>query len=137
MLEIWLFDTNQPDPLRRRAADTVRKRAAVACHVSQNPSALHAEAERHEGVSASESVGYPAEGLPARPRESSESPTVSRVPGAASLDAARSSAGSMFSLDGGDGVDDAFAVEAVIKFADAIAKADEERPPVRAPRAAG
>jgi len=60
--EIWLFDTNQPDHFVDVRSMLARKRAAVACHVSQNPSALHAEAERHEG-SYVDAVGYPAEGF--------------------------------------------------------------------------
>jgi LmbE family N-acetylglucosaminyl deacetylase len=60
--EIWLFDTNQPDHFVDVRPMLARKRAAVACHASQNPTALHAEAERHEGCYVAQ-VGYPAEGF--------------------------------------------------------------------------
>jgi LmbE family N-acetylglucosaminyl deacetylase len=60
--EIWLFDTAAPDHFVDVRPTLAKKRAALACHASQNPAALAAEADRHEAAYAEE-AGYPAEGF--------------------------------------------------------------------------
>jgi LmbE family N-acetylglucosaminyl deacetylase len=60
--EIWLFDTAAPDHFVDVRPTVAKKRAAIACHASQNPTMLHAEAERHEGSYVGH-TGFPAEGF--------------------------------------------------------------------------
>jgi LmbE family N-acetylglucosaminyl deacetylase len=60
--EVWLFDTAEPDHFVDVRPTLAKKRAAIAYHTSQNPTMLHAEAERHEGSYIGR-AGFPAEGF--------------------------------------------------------------------------
>jgi LmbE family N-acetylglucosaminyl deacetylase len=61
--EVWLFDTAEPDWLRPLGEDFDAKRAALACHASQNPDGALVRAAEAFAEDARTRCGVAAEAL--------------------------------------------------------------------------
>jgi len=59
--ELWLFDTNEPDYHRDVEASQAAKRAALACHDSQNPGDSLVRAWQRRADDSRARFGYPCE----------------------------------------------------------------------------